>query len=80
MIVCIGAGGTRPKPLIAIGRERYEAELLEFGFDEEQCLMAHEEIGFANCELFLLWAERIFVPEVERVRAELSDAECGCGI
>jgi hypothetical protein len=42
--------------------------------------MADEEIGFVNSELFLLWAERIFVPEIEKIRAEISDAECGWGI
>jgi hypothetical protein len=71
MIVCIGAGDARLKPLVAIGRETYEAELLELGFDEEQCLIGHEENGFVNFEPFLLWVERIFVPEVERIRAEI---------
>jgi hypothetical protein len=75
IIVCIGAGRTRLKKLIAIARETYEAELLELGFDEEQCLIAHKENGFVNSEFFLLWAERIVIPEVERIRAKMGSAD-----
>jgi hypothetical protein len=39
--------------LIAIALEISEAELLELEFDEEQCMIAHEENGFENSELFL---------------------------
>ena len=71
MIGCICLDGTTMKPLIVSPNKTISRMLHISGYNENTCLVVHQENGFVNNEIFAFWAEHIFFPEVARKRNEL---------
>jgi hypothetical protein len=71
MLVCISAAGSALPPLIIVQRATTEQELYEVGYTPDKVRLAHQENAFINTELFNAWVLAVFLPWVDRRRAEL---------
>ena len=68
MIGCIAMDGSALKPFVISYNKSVETQLLAAGYNEENCFIVYQDKGFVNAELFSLWADNVFFPEVKRRR------------
>ena len=68
MIGCIAMDGSALKPLVVSQNKTIEKELINMGYNNENCFIITQPNGFVNAEIFALWADHVFFPELERRR------------
>ena len=71
LLACICADGHCMRPLLVLQRETMECELLQLGYTLDKVIYGRSATGYMNTELFLLWAEHSFLPELRDRRAKL---------
>jgi hypothetical protein len=71
LVATICADGTYIRPLVIIPRKTVDQDLRLFGINDENCLIRFQESAFIDRELFDLWMEDVFVPEVRKKRESL---------
>lgn len=68
LLACICGNGHCLRPLLVLQRENMECDLLKFIFSLAYILdlviYERSTTGFMNTDMFLLWTEHSFLPEV----------------
>ena len=69
LLAGICADGDTLKPMVIVPRDTMECELILRGYTVDKIHFAHSDKGYMTTELFLLWAEKSFFPEIRHKRA-----------
>ena len=70
LVAAICADGSAIRPMVILQRETVEEELLVRGYTGDKVHFARSEKGFMTTFLFNEWAEKTFIPEMRRKRAD----------
>ena len=70
LVAAICADGSAMRPMVILQRQTVEEELLVRGYTGDKVHFARSEKGFMTTFLFNEWAEKTFIPEMRRKRAD----------
>ena len=70
MIGCIAMDGTALKPLVISPNKTIETAMIKAGYNDANCFIVSQDKGFVNAEIFAVWADYVFFPELKRRRIQ----------